>query len=286
MIDGTHRGRTRTWGTRSAAAALVVVLALGAAGCQRKVEVQTGTKVVCTFGEVLSNDVRTISVPARDAAKYSVKTVTKLCDRHAKLNAIYEQAQQALLQGNVARAKAKLTQVVASDPAFRQAKAQLDTIIKGGKPKPDTTKPASKPATTTPSAGTTATIPNALTGWTPDAISGFSAAKALVDPISVSREYLPTGSSPAEALVIYAEQFLSPSAASAALATQVKSQYPKNAATITVNSHKAYFGTDGRQFAVIGFTSGNVMVALEMTAKPGSLGALKTPLTAAAKQLP
>lgn len=274
---------------RATAALLLVALMFSATGCQRTVEVQTGTRVVCTYGHVISDNVQMVKVPAKEAAKYQVETVTRLCDRHAKLEALYEAAQKALAAGDLQRAKLKLGQVVATDATFRKAKQQLDTLNKGGKPAPDSTpnNPSVTPTTTPPSTGTTATVPNALTAWTPDAITGFSAKKALVDPLSVSREYLPSaGSNPAAALVIYAEQYLSPAAATAALSTQVKSAYPKNAATIKVNSHSAYFGTDGRQFAVIGFTSGPVMVALEMTAKSGDPAALRSAIEAAAKQLP
>lgn len=269
--------------------ALLLAAALSATGCQRQVEVQTGTRVMCEYGHVISDDVQTVKVAANEAAKYKVETVTRVCDRHTELEALYNEAQTALAAGKTVRAKATLTKIVATDATFRKAKEQLETINRGGKPAPDTTPntPSTNSTTSPPSTGTTATVPNALSGWMPDAISEFSAKKALVDPLSVSREYLPTaGSNPAAALVVYAEQFLSPAAANAALASQIKSAYPKNAASIKVNSHSAYFGTDGRQYAVIGFTSGPVMVALEMTAKSGNPAALRSALEAAAKQLP
>ena len=62
-----------------------------------------------------------------------------------------------------------------------------------------------------------------------------------------------------------AEQNRTGDDAKKALARQVKQAYTHDSATFKVNGHDAYFGTDGRRFAVIGFTDGAVMVALELT---------------------
>jgi len=47
-----------------------------------------------------------------------------------------------------------------------------------------------------------------------------------------------------------------------------------------------YFGTDGGQFAAIGFTNGAIMVALEATPDSGSPAALKSTLEKVLGQLP
>jgi len=65
----------------------------------------------------------------------------------------------------------------------------------------------------------------------------------------------------------------------------VKQAYTKNAATLKINGHDMYFGTDGRRFAAIGFTDGSVMVALELTA-PKSPQNLRALAEQVAKQLP
>jgi hypothetical protein len=272
--------------------ALVVALALSAVsatGCQRKVEVKSGTRTVCTAGEVISSDVKTIKVPANRAGAYRVRTVVITCDKHTQLPALYAEAQTALAAGDTKLAADKLAQVVALDPAYRKAKEQAATIAKGGKPAPD-----SAPA---PSAGTTTTAPTtppkpgetapvgALGKWTPDTINGFAAGKPLSDALSVSREYIPTGASPTQGLVIVAEQFRTAADAQRGFEHQVKQAYTKDVAALKINGHDAYFGTDGRRFAAIGFTDGAVMVALELTA-PKSPQELRSLAEQVAKQLP
>jgi hypothetical protein len=273
--------------------ALIVVLGVAgvsATGCQRKVEVKSGTITMCTAGEVISNDVKTIKVPANKAGAYSVRTITVTCDKHVQLPALYAEAQAALTAGDTKLAGAKLAEVLALDPTYRKAKAQADAVAKGGKPAPDTSSTPSTPATgtapvTPPKPGETGTTNEALAKWAPDTITGFVAAKPMSDALSVSREYIPSGASPSQGLVIVAEQFRTAADAKAGFEHQVKQSYTKDVASLKINGHDAYFGTDGRRFAAIGFTDGAVMVALELTA-PSSPKNLRALAEQIAKQLP
>ena len=90
---------------RALTLALVLVLALSLTpltACSRKVEVKSGKRVVCTYGEIVSDSVRTLQVPAADAGKYTVTTETVTCDRHKRAEALYAAAQKALGQANEA----------------------------------------------------------------------------------------------------------------------------------------------------------------------------------------
>jgi hypothetical protein len=276
--------------------ALVFALLIGAStlqACQRTVQVRTGTKVICTNGEVVSDSIRTIRVPAKDAGNYSVKTETITCDKHRQLAELYSGAQKAITANDLKTATEKLKRVVALDPTYRKAKEQLDTISKGKVPVPDTGAQPNQPGTgggsVTPSAtppSADATPTGALSLWIPAALEGWTARGAAVDPLSVTRQYLPKGTSRAYSLVIYAEQFGSSADAKSALTVKIKQPYPKDAATLTINGHQGYFGTDGRRFAALGFTAGPVMVALEADSKSDTPSDCRDLLEAAAKQLP
>lgn len=294
------------------ALASVLAVLLAGSGCQKKVEVRSGTRVVCTYGEAVSDDVKTVSVPANKAGAYRVETQEVTCDRHRKLEALYAQAQTALGKGDLATAKAKLLQVVASDSTFRQASAQLSQIAAGAKPKPDlsapdradTSKPTlgtPKPGTTTPKPGTTTPKPGTATpkpgdanptgpvvqmlAWAPDVVPGFAPAKPLVDPNSFSRQYVPATGSKVTSLVIVGEQYRTSATAKAAL-SQVEGAYFKNVSRPSINGRQVYCGTDGRRFAILAFTDGAILVQVEMSAEPGQQATLIDPLTAVAKQMP
>lgn len=300
---------------------ILVVAALSASlfmlgGCQKKIDVKSGTRTVCTYGEVVSQKVKTISVPADKAGSYRVRTVTVTCDRHTRLEELYAEAQADITKGDLAAAKVKLTQVVASDKTYRSAAKQLNEIKAGKKPSPDTTtKPVvSKPTTSTPAPGSTSpTSPGApspspvtppavqdpapgdetptgpivsMLEWAPDAITGYKAAKVVADTMSLSRQYVPLAGTNTVALVIAAEQYRDAKTATAALGAYAKRPFPENSSTVTVNGHTAYFGTDSTRFAMLAFTDGAVLVQIEMAGALGKQASLKDELVAVAKQLP
>lgn len=282
--------------TRLALALALAGAALTATACQPKVEVRTGTRVVCSFdGAVVSEDIKTVKVTGDEVGKYQVKTVTRLCDKHTKLEALYRQAQELIVKGDLKAAKEKLAQIVAVDAAYAKAKSQLDAIAANKKPAPDNLPPASggsTPGTTTtnppakPGEGDTSNPSASLLKWAPDSIKGYKSTKALLDPLNITREYIPESSSPLS-FVIVAEQDKTSTGAKAALKRQVQQAYPEDSDTLKVNGHDAYFGTDGRRYAILGFTDGSVMVALEMSVSPDDNPAkLKARLVDAAEQLP
>jgi hypothetical protein len=268
------------------AIALALVASLGlVSACQRMVDVQNGTRIVDAQGNTVSEDITVVHVPADKAGAYRVNVITQEATGTTMLAGLYADAQKAIGAGDLKLAQSKLKEIIAIQPSYRLAKKQSDAITAGQKVAPDTTSPAptpAKPKPTTPPAE----APTALSVWTPDVIAGFSAAKAAIDPLSVSREYAPGSGNPAKSLVIVAEQFRTSADAQAALGVDVKQRYPHNVGSFTVKGHTVYFGTDGKRFAAAGFTSGAVMVAVEASPDSGSPSAMKAALEKVIGQLP
>jgi hypothetical protein len=260
-----------------------------ASGCQHTVRVQTGTRVVDERGRVVSEEIKTVSVPQGEAGKYRVVTVT----RESKLTGLYDEAQRAIAAGDLVTAQAKLAELLSISKPYRQAQAQLDSIRARKKVVADTGSSGGNgssgggssggPSKPSPSTEPTAT-PTGLARWTPDTLSGFSAGKMQLDPLSVSRQYTDAkGSLPQ--LVIYAEQFRSAAEARKQLALQVKQRYPVSSDSARTNGRSVYFGTDGRSFVAAGFTDGAVMVAIEGLAASGKEPGLKEKLASVVEQL-
>lgn len=277
---------TRAWRI-TIACLLSLSMVFSASGCQRKVEVKTGTRVVCTQGELISENVRLVKVPASEAAKYSVKTITRTCSRHEQMAELYASAQTAIGAGDLKTAAEKLAAVVKADAGYRSASQQLDAIKHGKTPSRDTdgtSTPAPKPGTTKPGEGT---LGGALVGWIPDTITGYRAAKPVTDPMSVSREYVPQNIPTALMLVVTADQYRTAKQATTMLGAQIKSAYEHDAGGVQLPGRRAYYGTDGQRYAVIAFTDGPVLIACAIAARPGTApDSLKAQLIAAAKQLP
>jgi hypothetical protein len=275
-------------------AASIALLAVVLAGCGPKlVEVKTGEKVVCTYGETLSSTVKTIEVPSDKAAGYKVTVKTILCDRHRKLEILYGKAQDQIKNGKLNEARATLTEVLAGDPAFRQALTQLNAINAGKTPAPDTGFVPGATVTTGGGAsgggGAGEPVPvgpiDSLKGFVPDSLPGYTALAPVIDVYSIAREYTPTAAGRVAGLVISVEQYKSPESAAAAIASGVKRDYPVKPSTVPVKSLKGYFGSDGRGFAVVAFNDGAVVVVVEGQAASGDAAALNGDLSAIANRI-
>lgn len=264
-------------------AALVVVVLLSVA-CQREVTVKTGTRVECAYGHVISDDMHTVRVPTKDAAKYRAKTVYRTCPKHAQAQALYEDAQKDIADGLLGEAQKKLEKVAALYPNFGNTASQLVDLKAKKKPTADD---GSDSGSGSGSGGGSTAVPSAkLTAWMPDNLSGFTAKRARIDVFTVTRDYVPADAD-IVILAIVAEQRRTSTGAKRLLGSMVKGPCPQDADTLTINGRSVYFGTDGGRIAAIGFTEGPVMIGMQMVSKgEGDGKALKSTLIDVAKQLP
>lgn len=275
----------------------IALLAVGVlvTGCARMVRVETGQRITCTYGEVVTDTVKTIEVPADKAADYKVVSTTVICARHTRLETLYAEAQAAIVAGDLATARTKLVEVVTIEPLFKNARQQLDAIDSGGTPKVDTSglKPStSQPSTTTPATpgtpagpGAPATEPGSgqepvgpvasLSSWVPDKLPGYAATPIIADVYTLTREYLPTKSMPTYALVAVVEQYKNATGAKSAIKNDHGRSYAASASTLTIRGRSVYFGTDGQHRAIVAWNENGVVVVLEGSVKTGSPSGLK-----------
>jgi hypothetical protein len=281
--------------SRRAVLILVALLSAGAllAGCSRNVALETGERIVCTYGEVLTDTVRTVEVPAADAAKYKVVRETITCDRHKRLEALYAQAQAAILAGDLTAAREALAEVVKTEPQFRNAQQQIDAIDEGRTPVVDTGAPKPSPSGTTSSTpggttpGGTTDSPGkepvgpvaSLSSFVPDTLPGYTSAPVIADVFALTREYEPAASAPTDALVVVVEQYRNAEAAKAAIKNDLGGSYSDSPSTFNVSGRSVYFGTDGHRFAIVAWNEQGIVVVIEGSSKTGKPAALKSHLT-------
>jgi hypothetical protein len=293
---------------RRVLATVLVLTLLPAAlsGCQRKVSVQTGERITCRFGDVIKDTVDTVKVPASEAGLYSVKTSFAVCTKHEQLLALYQKAQADITANKMASAQQLLSKVVAVDPKFALAAAQLATLRAGKKPTPDLVTTRQSTGTPTSGGGSTSGGNGSTTGgtkpptsdqpvgptvtlaaWAPAALEGFKTGATAADALALSREYVPTPKSASlEAVVIAVEQFSSGKTAAAGLKDQME-HYAKSVAAEKIAGRSCIFGTDGKQFAAIGFVNGATLVIVEGHTQAGAQpAALHDELVAVAGKLP
>ena len=270
---------------------LVAILSAGLlllAGCNRTVRVETGERIVCTYGEVVTDTIHTVEVPSDQAGKYKVVRETITCDRHKRLEALYAEAQAAIVAGDLKTARVRLAEIVTTEPTFRNAQQQLDAIDEGKTPTVDTSVSPSSGSTTTkppatggtPSQGQEPVGPVAtLSTWVPDTLPGYTSTPIIADVYTLTRQYLPAKTDPTDALVIVVEQYKDAAAAKAAISNDLGASYPTDSSVITVSGRSVYFGTDGHRFAIAAWNENGVIVAVEGSSKTGNPAALKAHLT-------
>ena len=270
---------------------LVAILSAGLlllAGCNRTVRVETGERIVCTYGEVVTDTIHTVEVHSDQAGKYKVVRETITCDRHKRLEALYAEAQAAIVAGDLKTARVRLAEIVTTEPTFRNAQQQLDAIDEGKTPTVDTSVSPSSGSTTTkppatggtPSQGQEPVGPVAtLSTWVPDTLPGYTSTPIIADVYTLTRQYLPAKTDPTDALVIVVEQYKDAAAAKAAISNDLGASYPTDSSVITVSGRSVYFGTDGHRFAIAAWNENGVIVAVEGSSKTGNPAALKAHLT-------
>lgn len=262
-------------------ASILVVSVAGAAGCaKRTVTVKTGEIVLCTAGEVVEDNTEDIKVPEDKVADYSVTTRVITCPDHQSAALLYDEAQKAILAGDLTVATEKLKGALALNPDYKDAAQQLKDIEAGKTPKPGTTTGGDTTSTPTPDEPVDA-VSN-LAKYVPDSISGYSAQGIIADPASISRNYIPTSGN-ADQLVIFAEQTVDAKSAEALVAA-LKQQYPISGGDVTIGSKKGYFGVRDA-FAVIVVIDGPVVVSVEIHAKKGKAVDLKDAAIKVATQI-
>lgn len=292
-----------------AAGVLAVALVAGAIALayDPKVDVRAGERIECTYGHLVSDDIKTITVPRSEASQYGAKTTKIVCPEHLKAEQLYAEAQQAIAEDDLKAAEKKLAEVVVIDPDFRQAKSQLDQIEDGKTPKPDTSTGGAsggtpgggdegdsdgddggtteKPSTPGDSDKPVGPIAS-LAGWTPDDIDGYKADKIISDVLSLSREYVPTSGDRVELLVISAEQMISADAAEDEVARNFKLSYDQDTKDVKIDGKSGWVGTDGTDTAVLAIVDGPVLVVLQVRSTETDPAKLVADLIDIAETLP
>jgi hypothetical protein len=270
--------------------ALLAVMALltaavSTAGCgERMVKVQTGEKVVCTYGETVSSTVKTIEVPASKVDAYKVVVRPVLCSRHRAIETLYAAAQRLITAGNLKLAVDKLALVLELDANYRKAAQQKKDIDAGKTPAvdpgtgPDGGTGGTGSNDTTGGTGVPETPVASLATWVPSAIAGYTAQPVIADAGALTREYVPTPAGSVKSVVVVAQQLYSEAQAKSFATGTIRSGYPSNRSTITIGARTADFGTRGR-YAAVAWNQGAITVVVEVYGT-GGVASLKTAVQA------
>ncbi len=295
----------RKFGLRTGLVFLLILILLvsGLACGEKKIKVRTGTKIVCKYGDLIKDDTRFVNVPASEASKYSVRTVRRLCDKHKKIEDLYRIAKQALAEGNEPEAKKAVKEIIKQEPEIkkkvekaededtktqveiigqalleseRRAEASITlTAPESGEGQSSTSgqqqPTANEPTSSTPGEGQPGTSPAPvnLLLILPKELPGYSLISEGQSILAVSRLFSAINNPRVRYLSMGVQQFGTIDEVQGWIDGSGKLHHSVNARNIRIGNAIAYFGTDGREFAYLGWALGNVSVELEMLAKNG-----------------
>lgn len=270
---------------------LIIIFALPTITYATFTRVDTGTKVICKYsGHIILDKVKRVTVFRWTASQYRVKSYTDVCPLHKRLEALYEKAKEAEIAGDLAKARSIFKSIKRADPNFKQVIIELAVVedaIRTGKPLPSTpgspgtpgspSPPGSTPGApdTTPGGrettpgGQTPVFSGDLASLFPKSLPGYTKVSQDVGPLLATQQYRSNDNPRVYLLVVSIRQLMTDKEAEQWINAHPKWYYAADARDADVSGVKGYFGTDGKQFAVLAYQINGIVFEIEMMASSG-----------------
>lgn len=246
---------------------LIIILALPATAFATFTRVEIGTKYVCKYGgQTVKSNTRKVIVARWNASKYRARTVKTVCSKHKKLEALYRKAKEALKKGDLALAKKLFEEIKRVDPKFGQVLIELaaleDQSATGGGTGGETGGGSSP--------GETPIFSGDLSSLLPDNLQGYTMVSEDLGALSASRQYRSDANPKVILLTISVQQLITEDAANDWIDRNSKVYYAADPRSTQVQGTSAYFGTDGKEFAILAYQINGIVFELEMLASSGT----------------
>ena len=107
---------------------VLAIVVLGFGYFLASTPVKVGTRVVCRYGHVISDNTRTIRVPWFLTDRFKVDEDRSVCSRHERAEKLYAKAQRQIVEKSLPEAKKTLEEVTQLDSNFKKTKSQISAI--------------------------------------------------------------------------------------------------------------------------------------------------------------
>jgi len=256
--------------------AVIAGLISGLALAFQLVKLRVGSKLLCRYGHVIKDNTKLIRVPRWKAGRYKVEIAKTTCDKHKVCEKLYKQALKALDKGDLKAGRRLLEQVQGLDPKFKDTQKRLEKVKKAiaaetGAPAPSPgVEPSAEPSTQ-PSAEPSPGAPpsegevfTALLSLIPKTLEGYTFYSEHEDVLSANRVFKSKTEPKVKFLTIMVRQGGRPQDAEALMEKEIKWYYPVDSCDVTVDGRSCYFGTDGREFAILTWRRDGLIFAVEI----------------------
>ncbi len=291
--------------TRYIAIPLAALILFGLAFAFQPVKVETGSRVVCKYGEIITDRTKSITVPRLFARAYGVKTSKSTCPKHRTVERLYDDANRLIAQGDLRTAGKLLGSIKKRDPKFKDIDKKIASLnkelIAAGLPTipidggtGDSSGSDSGGGEGTGDSGSSGTSSSGnndsggnddgggsdtpgddgtptylyLLDLLPDEMSGYELWAEDFATLSASRTFSPKGSTKIKLLTLAVDLAGNADSADAYIEGKIKSSYPGSKDdNVKVEGRECYFGTHANQFAMLAWQEGGIVYQVEMMAK-------------------
>ncbi len=290
---------------------LAVLILFSLAFAFQPVKARVGERVVCKYGETISDRTKLITVPRLFAGAYGVKVSKSICPKHRTVERLYDDATRLIAQGDISTAGKILGSIKKRDPKFKDidkriaklnkelVAAGLPKIPTGGSSSAGGNGGTSGDSSGGGSPGTDNSGGNGGNGQPdpqgdpthlvlleklPEKVSGYTLWAEDFTALSAARTFYPE--KPGAIKLLTTEVDLTGNAESADnyLDNEVKRNYPGYKDSVKVEGKTCYFGTHANQFAMLAWRDGGIVFQVEMMAKSSPQN-LKDDLVSIAKKM-
>lgn len=209
----------------------------------------TGTRSVCKYDHVISDNTKELTVFRWNAGTYKVKMVKSVCDAHKDLDILKSKIQEAKKRGD--REQVNALQKLVQETSIESKNASSKST--GGR------------------AGRQPVFSGDLIALFPSSIEGYTMLSETPGSITASRMYNadPKVHPTIKFLTIELSQLNRDTDARDWIQQNIQSYYGADSRTTSVNGADAYFGTDGSEYAVLAYHINGVAFKVELLANGG-----------------
>jgi hypothetical protein len=287
---------------------LAVIILFSLAFAFQPVKVKVGERVVCKYGETITDRTKTITVPRLFAGSYGVKVSKSICPKHRTVERLYDDATRLIAQGDISTAGKILGSIKKRDPEFKDVDKRITKLNKeltaaGLEPIPTDTGNSSSSGGNGGSSGNSSGNNNSdgnsggdsqgdgtpsylyLLDRLPDKVSGYTLWAEDYTDLSAARTFYPDKSGTIKLLTMEVDSTGNAQSADNFIANEIKRNYPGDKdSNVKVGGNTCYFGTHANQFAMLAWRDGGIVYQVEMMAKSNPQN-LKDDLISVAKSM-
>lgn len=234
-----------------------------------KVKVTYGTKVVCKYGHVVDDNTKTREVPRYLAKAYRIRLKEIVCADHKKIEKLHAKAEKALEKGDKKAALKMFEEIARLDPKFKDVTKTIGQLTGKIPEEGDQKNGSGGSKVADDDFQNKDSSLSFMIALLPEKLDGYKTLNTYEGDLNAGRYYEPVDKKEKIRLLVSVRDSGRKESAEDYLNKNVYLPYSEDSKKVTINKVKVYFGTDGREFAIMGWEKSGIVYQSELAAASG-----------------